>query len=773
MLKTAEEDIGYAAVAQDIINKVIDTETSVPQNPQNVTVKYNASLVPGISDWRSLGEHNLIHKKFGLGDQEVKISYPGDDRYPDSDVTAKVVVEEAGEETQMTLTEGCSVTYAPEEELRQEIYHAVLPQVQTADGTAVSTTIDDFDISFEHTTGDVEVSFRYKGKANEYKDCEGTVLVNIKKARVRVSVESQNIVYGEIFKDPIVTTSPEDVDCLTIIGGMDGDAEGFISIKLPQSIKEIGSIGNINIYDAIVKIFGNGIDLNALPEAIDKINELLDLISKVPGAPELGIDFSEIQKILDYLPDNVNAKVYLEKNPSEAGMYVVGAVTTDKNYWTGVGVGFLTVAPKTADVKLAFNQEMPENNRIPLAEVDNFAFGGKLVDIENQELEANIRTFYSGTSIDGEFHTNTKPIKEEGIYTETIYLLGGNYVALPIVRTYIIGKEPTVVKFDQNSILKTYDGNPAGLTAGVFDSKGNRISEAELTYTGVDLGGVEYQSTEAPINAGVYQVTASYGGDDVHQAAIPNIIGLVTIAQARPATIKINDITTDEGVTPDPQAYSYEREGFVGENDNTRTDLLTEIKCKEGADITKDHEIVGVVNRDVAKNYMRVKVESGTHHVIPKTRVHVTLISNAASGTFPDGADVLNYDFTEDEPMLQLPEVTAKDGWKFTGWTVAGQEQKTIDPDTESINVMEYANFDNDSKNGTLTIFAAYEKEEEKTVNVYFSINKEKGEFTENPEAENLSYENLTEDQLALPKVTAKAGYVFTGWRGQGAEEIE
>ena len=57
-------------------------------------MKYNASLVPGISDWRSLGEHNLIHKKFGLGDQEVKISYPGDDRYPDSDVTAKVVVEE-------------------------------------------------------------------------------------------------------------------------------------------------------------------------------------------------------------------------------------------------------------------------------------------------------------------------------------------------------------------------------------------------------------------------------------------------------------------------------------------------------------------------------------------------------------------------------------------------------------------------------------------------------------------------------------------------------
>ena len=271
LLKTAEEQIDYEAVAQDIIEKVIDAEASVPQNPQGVIVKYNASFLPDIPVWVPLDEDSVAVKKFGLGNWDIKLSYPGDDRYPASDITADAVVEEAGEETQMTLTEGCSVTYAPEEELRQAIYHAVLPQVQTADGTAVSTTIDDFDISFEQTTGDVEVSFRYKGKANEYKGCEGTVLVNIKKARVSVSVECQNIVYGETFKDPIVTTSPEDVDCLTIIGGMDGDAEGFISIKLPQSIKDMGSIGGINIYDAIVDIFGNGIDLNALPKAAQNV----------------------------------------------------------------------------------------------------------------------------------------------------------------------------------------------------------------------------------------------------------------------------------------------------------------------------------------------------------------------------------------------------------------------------------------------------------------------------------------------------------------------
>ena len=166
-----------------------------------------------------------------------------------------------------------------------------------------------------------------------------------------------------------------------------------------------------------------------------------------------------------------------------------------------------------------------------------------------------------------------------------------------------------------------------------------------------------------------------------------------------------------------------------------------------------------------------VRVEPGIHHIAAKTRVHVTLYSNSTSGTFADGSDILNYDFTEDEPVLNLPEVKAKEGWEFIGWTVAGQNPQVIDKAVKSINVMDYADFTYDNKNGTLSIFAVY-KQAEKTVNVYFSLNKDMGEFEGNTEAESLSYENLTENKIALPKVNVKEGYVFTGWKGYGKEEI-
>ena len=45
-------------------------------------------------------------------------------------------------------------------------------------------------------------------------------------------------------------------------------------------------------------MFDKGIDLNALPQVIDKINDLLELLDKIPNAPELEIDFEAIQKIL-------------------------------------------------------------------------------------------------------------------------------------------------------------------------------------------------------------------------------------------------------------------------------------------------------------------------------------------------------------------------------------------------------------------------------------------------------------------------------------------
>ena len=60
-------------------------------------------------------------------------------------------------------------------------------------------------------------------------------------------------------------------------------------------------------------------------------------------------------------PGLLDTTVSLGELPSEAGVYTAVGVTASQNYKTALGIGLLTVAPKTSDVKLAFDQEFDNN----------------------------------------------------------------------------------------------------------------------------------------------------------------------------------------------------------------------------------------------------------------------------------------------------------------------------------------------------------------------------------------------------------------------------
>ena len=119
-----------------------------------------------------------------------------------------------------------------------------------------------------------------------------------------------------------------------------------------------------------------------------------------------------------------------------------------------------------------------------------------------------------------------------------------------------------------------------------------------------------------------------------------------------------------------------------------------------------------------------------------------------------------------------IPSITAKEGYNFVGWTVSGKQDSSLDASTTTFIPSELAFFYQGQGNVTLT--AKYEEEPvvEKKVNIYFSLNQDQGQFVDNEEASMISYENVTEDSLVLPKVEAKEGYVFTGWKGTGKDEI-
>ncbi len=126
-----------------------------------------------------------------------------------------------------------------------------------------------------------------------------------------------------------------------------------------------------------------------------------------------------------------------------------------------------------------------------------------------------------------------------------------------------------------------------------------------------------------------------------------------------------------------------------------------------------------------------------------------------------------------------VPAVTAKEGYKFVGWTGEGATTIEWGADTKTFGVAGLAHFAEGSTVGYVTLTAKFEKveapkPEKRTVTVNFNVDPAKGEFTEYG-AGPVTYENLDEftGEGLVPAVTAKEGYKFVGWTGEGATTIE
>ena len=169
---------------------------------------------------------------------------------------------------------------------------------------------------------------------------------------------------------------------------------------LPQFIKDALKNANIDI-DTLVK----------LNEALNKLPGLLDNVRVAFGVPD------------------------------QAGLYVVTAVTNNKNYETGVGTGMLLVKKHYSGVKLQWNQTIP-NGKLTAEEATNFDFKATLSYNGNSDIsQDNVHYLYSGfTSKWRPYSSTTTPPTEPGRYVVTVVTLGGNYQAAPITRAFQITK---------------------------------------------------------------------------------------------------------------------------------------------------------------------------------------------------------------------------------------------------------------------------------------------------------------------------------------------
>ena len=163
--------------------------------------------------------------------------------------------------------------------------------------------------------------------------------------------------------------------------------------------------------------------------------ELLDLLEK------LHIDtgtFGQILKVINKLPgiaDNVRIGF---GTPNRPGLYAVTAVTDNKNYETGVGIGALLVKQHVKGVKLVWNQKL---TKISKEEAQNFDFKATVTCNGKAVSDENVHYLYTGvqSNLKPYSSTTTAPT-EPGVYTMTVVTIGGNYKASPITRTFTITK---------------------------------------------------------------------------------------------------------------------------------------------------------------------------------------------------------------------------------------------------------------------------------------------------------------------------------------------
>ena len=444
------------------------------------------------SDWLN----GIKAGKFDLGDQLLRLSWSGNADYkPFEETRVRVKMVDNRQPTEVVLKPSISLIYnkdvsAVAGQLFEYVINwddSTLPEKDTLsaddftfeyeaevmitdkDGLVVGTgekrwapiagkkILTDYSYCEQIGAGEHKIRVTYKGNA-DYRPSNGAELpkdcyLTIKKAPVTVKVHSTSIYADEELSKDFITTDPVDnFDIFTIFGGVTNNVTGSVFVQLPERLTE-GTI--IKLIDKTLEGLGQKTLTQMMQEGmtVGELRKLFnDIVTNADNLPQsvkellakAGIDIDTLVKLneaLNKFPgllDNVRVAF---GTPDQAGIYTVCAVTNNKNYSTGFGMGALVVKKHYSGVKLDWNQNFT-NGKISATDVKNFDFGATLSYNGKQvEDQSSVHYLYSGfTSKWRPYSSTTTPPTEPGRYVVTVVTLGGNYQAAPITRAFQITK---------------------------------------------------------------------------------------------------------------------------------------------------------------------------------------------------------------------------------------------------------------------------------------------------------------------------------------------
>ena len=468
-----DQSYDYDAIAKAIYEAVIKS-TNPELSFEDFKVEYNADPTSFVDVWKELSNKGTLNfNQFKAGTWEIRLSWNATKEYKGGNIVVTVNVEDNRLESAVTLKEGTSVTYNMD---AQEMKKALFKSIDFSKSTLPSKdelSVDDFTYEYYGTNvvagnidggikqwapveggkvtlldypqmpaGEQKVRITYKGNSDYRPSTSGETTITVKKAKVKVSVHSTNIFADEELSKEFITINPADkFDVYTVYAGATSNVSLGLYLDLPARFTDNEAV--IKVLDPVVeKVFGksftqmmqDGVTVGELRKLFST-QELLDLLEK------LHIDtgtFGQILKVINKLPgiaDNVRVGF---GTPNRPGLYAVTAITDNKNYETGVGIGALLVKQHVKGVKLIWNQKL---TKISKEEAQNFDFKATVTYNGEAVSDENVHYLYTGVQSNLKpYSSTTKAPTEPGVYTMTAVTVGGNYKAAPITRTFTITK---------------------------------------------------------------------------------------------------------------------------------------------------------------------------------------------------------------------------------------------------------------------------------------------------------------------------------------------
>lgn len=474
---TDDQAYDYSVTAQAIYNAVVASTTPEVDFSQ-VTLEFSKTG----ANFEPLDQTNFW-TSFGVGEWKIRISVADNQAYRGNSITVDVKTTDSRLTSVVALKSGASFTYNMDASaMKQAIFDNVIDWDNSTLPAKETLSLNNFVIEYygkvilfdggidseiegwapiegkSYDLGDLNlgtypqmgagenqsIRISYKGNADyrPSETTEGTVTVN--KAKVSVKVNSTNIYADEQLPANFITTDPADeFDIYTIYAGVTSSVSTGVYLDLPDRYTNSAVL---KLLDPIVeKLYGksftqmmnDGVTVGELRELFST-QELLDLLDK------LNIDtgtFGQILNVINKLPGVMDSVRIGFGTPNRAGLYTVTAVTDSKNYETGVGFGFLLTKMRFSGPKLTWNQEI-NGGKLTAAEAQNFDFDATLYyDGLPVKDQSSVHYLYSGfTSSWRVYSSTTTAPTEPGRYVVTVCILGGNYMAAPITRSFQITK---------------------------------------------------------------------------------------------------------------------------------------------------------------------------------------------------------------------------------------------------------------------------------------------------------------------------------------------